>query len=413
MNGPINSDAAPQPEWSGRRTSVLIVAPTQELCDGVRWMLAGPAGIDLATLVADWSSGDPMHAAPMRADVLVAVLGANWEDGLQALAATPQRPPTICVGPSNDARVLRRAIQAGMRDYVAAPYGAPELIDAVNRLAHEQAPVAAPPPEQGRLFAVINVKGGSGASFVAANLAHILAVQRRHDVGLLDLDLQFGALPLAFDLEKRSTLLEALNAASGLDPTALRGYASRHDSGVCVLSAMSEQLVLPWEVSRESLARLVTVMRQTFPVVIVDLPRQIDPLTGSILEQADKVLMVMQQSLAHARDAKRMQRVVTTTLGVPRERLMLVVNRHSEKQSVRGRDVQEAVNPSSMCVLPNDFTTVTEALNIGVPVLDYDREAPITRALEDLAGRLGLPPAEVVGARKRGLREALAHALRA
>jgi pilus assembly protein CpaE len=340
------------------------------------------------------------------------VLGLDWEESLATLGTLSPRPPTVAVGPSSDPQILRRAMQAGVRDYIGAPFTPEEIVESVTRIAREQAPMAADPQSLGRLFAVINVKGGSGASFIAANLAHIVATQRKIEVGLLDLDLQFGALPLAFDLEQRSTLLEALTTTSQIDPTALRGYMARHDSGVCVLSAMSEQLVLPWEVSRDALLRLLRVMRATFPVVIVDLPRQIDPLTTAVIEQADRVLMIMQQSLAHARDAKRMQRVLSTTVGVPRDRLMLIINRHSDKQSVRGRDVQDAVNPSSMTVLPNDFATVSEALNIGVPVYDYDREATNTQAMEDLVGRLGLPA--VVGAVKHGggWRELLAHPLR-
>ena len=408
----MNQEMPPVPPLRPRKTVVLVSGESVNLCEPVRDAFAGHDGIDVMLRVLERAGADPMSSTPIRPDVLISVLGQHSDDTLRALAqSTGQRPPTIVVGSANDPQLMRRAMQAGVRDYVTAPVSAEDLMEAVQRILSEQAPAPAEVP-QGRLFAVVNVKGGSGASFVAGNLAHIIAVQRKCEVGVLDLDLQFGAMPLAFDLEQRSTLIEALNAAEQLDPTALRGYMARHDSGVYVLSAMSEQLILPWEVSREALTRLLQVMRQTFPVVVVDLPRQIDPLTSAVIEQADKVLMIMQQSLAHARDAKRMQRVLTTTLGLPRERLLLVVNRHSDKQSVRGRDVQEAVNPATMTVLPNDFATVSEALNIGVPVYDYDRDAPITRALTDLCARLDLA-ALPAPAPKRGLRSVLANALHA
>jgi pilus assembly protein CpaE len=377
---------------------LLIAGPSAELCESTRQILAAQGDLDVQVQVGELDRVERSAANPPA--VLVALLGTHCESSLAALATAAQRPPTIAIGPSNDPQIMRRAMQAGVRDYIGAPFAVGDLVEAAHRIAREQAQVPAPADGgQGQLLAVINVKGGSGASFIAANTAHIIA------------DLQFGALPLVFDLEQRSMLLEALASSAQIDATALRGYMARHSSGVHVISAMSEQLVLPWEVSRDALLRLLQVMRQAFPVVIVDLPRQIDPLTSAVLEQADHVLMVMQQSLAHARDAKRMQRVLTSTLGLPRDRILLIVNRHSEKQSVRGRDVEEAVKPSSMMVLPNDFTTVSEALNIGVPVLDYDHSSPITAALIALVARLGLAASEPAGMRKRGLRGMFSHAL--
>ena len=50
-----------------------------------------------------------------------------------------------------------------------------------------------------RLNAVINAKGGSGASFIASNVAYILSKETDSKVALVDLDLQFGSVGLNFD----------------------------------------------------------------------------------------------------------------------------------------------------------------------------------------------------------------------
>jgi pilus assembly protein CpaE len=241
---------------------------------------------------------------------------------------------------------------------------------------------------KGMLTAVINAKGGSGASFVAANLAHIAAVQKKSPVALIDLDVQFGALPLAFDLEQRNSLIEALNAADQLDPIALQGYMAKHDSGVHVLSAMSDQLPLPWEIRTEALAQVLALASQNYSTVIVDLPRQIDPLTSLVLSQADHIALIMQQSLTHVRDAKRLLRIITSSLSVPRENVTLVINRYNERDAVRAKDIQDTVNPPSVSMIPNDFRSVSESLNTGVPLLDSARQAPVTKSLQELAAKL-------------------------
>jgi pilus assembly protein CpaE len=393
------------------KITVLINGPTTELSDGIRAMLAEQADLDVTVKISDMPP-DAVVGLATRPDVMVVALGTQWEEGLQSLGAMrpSQRPPTIAIGSFAGPHVMRRAMQAGVRDYLPAPVRAGDLLEAVRRIAREHG-VAPVDPERGTLIAVMNVKGGSGASFVAANLAHIVAARRNIEVGLLDLDLQFGALPLSFDLEQRTTLLEALLASEHLDQVALKGYMARHDSGVYVLSAMAEQLALPWEIPPQALNNLIAVMRQTFPVVVADLPRQIDPLSTAVLDQADKVLMVTQQSLAHTRDAKRMQHVLLNTLSVPRERLMLILNRHTDKQSIRGRDIVETVNPPSMTVLPNDFRTVSEALDVGAPIYDHNRESPISKAMVELVDSLGIKAGTPVAKPRRGLRAALAGAL--
>lgn len=335
-------------------------------------------------------------------DVAVVLHGPRWEDTLRALAARPaaQRPALIAIGSSSDPQIMRRAMQAGARDYFSPPVPPAELLAAVRLIGRERG--SGMPEARGLVTAVINAKGGSGASFLAANLAHAAALSRKTPVALIDLDLQFGALPLAFDLEQRNSLIDALSNAQQLDPLALQGYMAVHASGVHVMSAKSDQLPLPWEISPDALRQLLLLATQSYANVIVDLPRQIDPLTSLVLSQANHVALVTQQSYAHTRDAKRLLRIITSSLGVPRENVTMIVNRYSERDAVRIADIEDAIKPPAMTVVPNDFRTVSESLNTGVPLLDSARHAPVTRVVQALAGKLcGIEAVEEPPARRR------------
>jgi pilus assembly protein CpaE len=380
-----------------RKITVLVSGRDQPAYEAVRRILEGQQDLEV-TQHAENAHLDPLFGQATQPDVLIAVLGPRWEETLRALVARPaaQRPAMIVIGPSADSTVMRRAMQAGARDFFAPPVSHTELLAAVRLVGREKglgAPVA-----KGLVTAVINAKGGSGASFIAANLAHITAVEKKAPVALIDLDVQFGALPLAFDLEQRNSLIEALNVANQLDPIALQGYMAKHESGVHVLSAMSDQLPLPWEIQTEALSQVLSLCAQTYSMVIVDLPRQIDPLTSLVLSQANHIALVMQQSLAHVRDAKRLLRIVTSSLSVPRENLLLVLNRYNERDAVRIKDIEDTVNPPAMATLPNDFRVVSESLNTGVPLYETARQAPITKSMHDLAQKVcGLKVEEPAG----------------
>lgn len=388
---------------------VLISASSPQASQTLQEALSPEAGFELRLHLH--SNGAPMPSSSPP-DVMVVQLEAGEQCVLDAMAATVQRTPTLVICPADSMSLLRSAMRLGARDCLTLPVNARELGEAVRRLAGEQRTLSGP-SSYGTMIAVINVKGGSGASFIASSLAHLSATHQQQEVALIDLDLQFGALPLLFDLQRRSSLLAALSASAQIDEAALRGYMARHDSGVQVLSAMSEQLTLPWELSREALQKVVDVARRSFPLVVVDLPRQIDPLTTAVLEQADQVLMITQQSLAHTRDAKRMQQILLNIVGLPRNRLNLVINRYMERHIVRERDIRDAVDPARLIILPNDYNTVSETMDIGVPVFARSPESEIAHGLQALAGEL-----ELLGSsngsqpRKRGLRAALSDALR-
>lgn len=366
---------------------VLVSGRSAPQCSAVHQLLEGQADVQVTVQVLDAQHCDPLNAPVLRPDVLVAVLDADSDAVLQALAAHPaaQRPTIIAVGPAGNPAMMRSAMQAGARDYFTPPLQQADLLQALQRIKRDVVQGGEKKGgARGQLLAVINAKGGSGASTIAANLAHIAATKSHREVGLIDLDLQFGTLPLLFDLSPPGTLLNVLAAADKLEPRGLADYAMHHRSGVNLISAMSDQMPLPWEVSAQALGRVLDVARLAYDLVLVDLPRQIDPLTNTVLMQADKVLIVMQQSLVHVRDAKRMLRILTSTLAVPSDNIVIVVNRHVERGGLSVEDINEAVAPPCLALLPNDYRAVIEAQNIGVPLYEHDHRSEIARALEEL-----------------------------
>lgn len=397
--------------------TIAIAGRARPALEAIRAQLQGHALLDVRVAPMDPGQTDPLQAHTRLPDVLILVVSSRCQDVLHALSTRypGQRPATIVIGPDGDSSLMRLAMKAGVRDYIGPSVRTEELVDALLKIE------LAPGREEGmdahgELIAVINSKGGSGASTIAANLAHIRACQRRKDVALVDMDVQFGTLPLAFDLSGCQSLLDILAAGSRMDAATLHSLASRHRSGVHVFSAMSEQMALPWELSGQALSDMLDIARRSYDAVIVDLPRQIDPLATVVLEKAEHIVIVVQQSLAHIRDAKRLLKVLTSTLAVPNEYVTIVVNRHVERNAISLRDIADAISPPRLAVLPNDYQSVSQALDVGSPLFELNRDLPITRALSDLLDMLVTKDTEQQQAgqehKPRGLRAVLAHALR-
>ena len=123
-------------------------------------------------------------------------------------------------------------MRAGARDALPEPVAADELQAAINRMLME---VQAEQGTGGKLVAVMNAKGGSGATMLACNLAHQLSIRGGRTL-LLDLDLQFGTVAHCLDVLPTHSHMEVLKQVDELDGIALRGLCSLSSRTQHVLS---------------------------------------------------------------------------------------------------------------------------------------------------------------------------------
>jgi pilus assembly protein CpaE len=282
--------------------------------------------------------------------------------------------------------LLRFAMQAGARDLLSPPYEAQALTGRLVELAREGQ--ATRMENAARLIAFINAKGGSGASFLAANVAAALAGKRGRKTLLLDFDIQFGGLPIYLNMRPGGGLIKALEFSDTLDSAALPGYVQVHESGLHLFSSAKRELVLPDEIAEERIVHLLDVLDSAYQEVIVDLPRRIDRATAAILERLDQVVVVTQQSVTHMQDTKRLLTILNDQLGISTERVRIVINRFSKKSEVRNEDFANAFPGISIENIPSDYAQVSASINLGVAVVEGAARSVLAKTILKLSQTL-------------------------
>jgi pilus assembly protein CpaE len=381
------------------RFNILLVSRSREMLDQLEAALRGRPGLAVHRELVVNGHVDPLHGAQAAPDALVLHLSQNWREELEALVQRPaeQRPALIVLGPAADMNVMRLAMQAGARDFLPVPLVRDDLLEALSRIERDRQSAAQ--TGQGAVTAVVNSKGGSGATLLACNVAHLLSVLSQRRVALVDLDVQFGTLPLYLDLYPQRGLVQALANLDELDAVALDGYMTRHASGVCVLGHSGEDSVHLGEVSGRDIERMLDLLCRSYENVVIDLPRRIDPASVAVFERASQVVVVVQQSVTTLRDATRLLRILRRDVAVPRDRICVVVNRYEKNAPVTLEDIGKTLNCGDLHMVPNDFRTVSDCVNTGTPLYDYAKGTGVTRALMALEARLtGAQPDE-----RRGL----------
>jgi len=309
-------------------------------------------------------------------------------DTIDRLSQSDPDVQTIVISAEQSPAFLVKAMRSGVRE-VLSPTDANALQAAVQRAARKHRLTAA--PRQGEVLAFMGCKGGSGASVLAANLAHILSVRDDRSVALLDLDLQFGdALLMLSDQQATSDVAEVARSIGRLDIELLRSAMVQVSDTLSVLSAPRE-LSQALEVTAAHVAAIIQLARQNFDFVLLDVGRTIDALTLQALDLSSRILPVVQLSLPQLRDAKRLS-TLFRSLDYPPQKIHWLVNRYQKGGDITLESLRLTLGASAIATIPNHYVGVSASVNQGVPIDRLSHNNPVARALAELAQSIA--PAE-------------------
>ena len=373
---------------------IKVVSPSAERAEQVALMVRGSAsGLEVASATAG-PGGLQVAVNGSRPGLLV--LDGIDLSGLDAISHYTHAHPeveTIIISAEQSPAFLLKAMQSGVREVLPTLANAQALQAAVQRVTRKHQPTA--PAHQGEVFAFMACKGGSGASFLAANLAHILSERDGRTVALLDLDLQFGdALMMLSDQRAVSDVAEVARNINRLDADLLRSAMVQVSDTLSVLPAPAE-LSQALEVKAAHVEAIIKQARTMFDFVVLDVGRSIDALTLQALDMATCIFPIVQLSLPQVRDAKRL-RGLFRSLDYPTQKIHWLVNRYQKGGDITLESLEQTLGTKGVKTIPNHFSSVSASVNQGVPIDKLSRNNPVARALLDLAQSV----APVEGARK-------------
>jgi pilus assembly protein CpaE len=302
---------------------------------------------------------------------------------LEALANAHPEIDYVLVGNELSPEFLLRAMRAGVREVLPAPTTPDAVLASLRRLLRKHAPAAAVPAAHGEVIALVSCKGGSGATFVAANLAHLLAAGGRRRVALIDMNLQFGDAALFVSSETpASNVADVARNIERLDADLLRASMAEVAPGLWVLAAPDDPAHAA-DVTPQHVRQIVELAREMFDFVIIDAGRSLSAVTLQALDLADRVYAVLQLTLPFIRDGKRLRNVFRS-LDYPARKIHWIVNRHQKDNQFSIEDLKRTLEIDQVVCLPNHYEAVASAVNQGVPVERIAPNSTIARSLREL-----------------------------
>jgi len=323
-------------------------------------------------------------------DVGVVSLDADADRGLQLVTQLQQASPQcsiLVISSSHDGELILRSIRAGAKEFLTQPVKIEDLIGALERIGNQRYGNMDDRPRGCKSIAVCGATGGVGTTSLAVNLGCALAQQERHSVALVDLDLTLGDADVFLDTIPEYTLVDVAENITRLDFALLKRSLTKHSSGLYLLPR-PVQLQDGALITPDSLLRVIGLLKATFSHLVFDLSKSFNELDMAVLKAADHILMVIQLDLPCLRNVVRLMMSFEELEGV-KEKVKVVVNRVGlDTGQISLKKAQETIGCEIFWQVPNDYRTMVEVRNNGVPLTEQAPRANVTQAIKMLGQAL-------------------------
>jgi pilus assembly protein CpaE len=337
------------------------------------------------------------RAAELQPDIVLMDIHMPDLDGIQAAWLLSSRAPhgaVIMVTSEERIDFLQNAMAAGAQGYVLKPFGKGAQLFETIRDVHRRssarrmqvggAPLdASLRPRIGKRIVVVGPKGGVGSTTLAVSLALLLRERGQAAVALVDADFLTGDTTLHLDLAPKRTILDLVPYIDAVDARLIDQVIAKHRSGLHVLTRPPnpEQAEV---LTAEHVRTILSSLAQMYDEVVIDTALTYDDRMLGVLDLADLYVVTVTPHLGTLRSARHFLHVART-LGYPDDRMCFVLNRASNMFGLSFDDVASVLGSRSILRIPTGGSEVTEAVNVGRPVVLDKPGTPVARALQALA----------------------------
>jgi pilus assembly protein CpaE len=375
--------------------SVVIVATDNEQRAVLQVLVDGTSVARTVHTCASFpvAASDPVarrvHAA--NPDVtLVDIPADNPTLAMRAIELLHQEMPEaaiFAIGNLNQPQIIVNAMRAGAREFIERPTNTTDMLEAFVRLTTAQRR-GRQEGIRGKVFSIINAKGGNGATTVAVNLA--LALQSAYgQTALVDLA-PLGHAALHMNLKPVFNVADATRNLHRMDASLLESFMTRHSGGLQLLAGTNVPAAV--DPSTAEFVRLFDMLVTHYRYVVVDASSRFDAASRLIASLSETVLLVACSDVASLWSAARVQQYLGETGS--RERVRLVLNRFRKVPGFSEADAEAAVGAKLIWRIPNQYFAISGAIDRGTPVMDQ-RNSEIARCFAGLAQELTRNDADV------------------
>lgn len=272
-----------------------------------------------------------------------------------------------------------KALRYGAWDFLPKPIIKTDLsraLKVVNRSVIEE--------NTSKIVTIFSNKGGIGKTTIATNLAVELAKNSSDKVALIDLNLQLGDVSTFLNLNSSFDVAYVIkNLINKKDEKILNAFEKYKDINLYILSDPS-YIEQAESITPQEIEALFSILRKTFSYIIIDMSANIDENSLKILDKSDYIFFTTIVNIPAIRNTQRCLGLFDSRQ-YESDKVKVIVNRFMENDDIKIEDIEIALGKKVYWKIPNNYFSIMEAINKGVPVSEVNSNSNIANSFKDLA----------------------------
>jgi pilus assembly protein CpaE len=319
-----------------------------------------------------------------RPDLLFVELSATSIPAREWMAAVQADglPLVAAVNISADPAQMISALRAGASEFLSLPMN-PAIFDALGRIAARLDSSRPAEAVQGKIIGVVSAKGGCGATTLACHVGLALGqASASRKVLIADLDYQSPAVHRVCHLKPQRRAGETFESVRKLSSSNWSEFFTPLSPSVDVMAGPEAGTTPPEPWRIESLFRHLT---RSYPIVLVDLGRHLNPVAWSFLQHVDELLVATAPDVLALYQTRYILQTLTSR-GFERSRIRLILSMsENTPRDFWIESVEQMFEMRLFGVIPADRATMS-----GIPKdrLVFPADTPFGKAVAKLAARL-------------------------
>ena len=353
-------------------------------------------GIDSVWLEAECSRYDVFGdvLTQTQPDIALVALDSNPPRAIELIGTIHRDHPScsiLVLSSSQEGSLILQAVRQGAKEFLPSPLKLEEFLGALERIRQVVSKNTGSEAVRGsQVITVAGVSGGIGCTSLAINLGCCFTQQPGTSVAIIDLDLALGDADVWLDIIPDYTIHDVADNINRLDYSLLKRSLTKHDCGAFLLPRPVEMEDLP-PIGPDELRRVISLLKATFTHLVIDLSKSFTPIDQAAMEVSDVILVVTQLDLPSLRNAVRLLQYLKRKPGLY-EKVKVIVNRMGlDDKAISLSKALDTLGREVYAQIPNDYGTMVEARNNGVPLITQSPKAKLTKSLIQLAQSLSAP----------------------
>lgn len=373
---------------------VVIVDDIEETRKNIATLLQFNEDIEV---VGEAENGEEaiLIANKLRPDIMLMDINMPVKDGIKAteeISVSFPEVSVIIVSVQGEQEYLRKAMAAGAREFITKPFSGDDLVNTIiktykiNQKRKEQITSKTQEKIKTDIITVFSTKGGVGKTTLACNIAVSIARETGCKVALLDLDLQFGNIGIFLNIPVKNTIVDLVKETNEINSKILDDYMICHYSGVNILLSPTKPEYAEF-ITAAHIEKIIESLKENYHYVIIDTSSNLNEVTLTALDLADKILFVTGLDLPSIKNTKEGLEVMES-LHYSKDKLKIVINKDNEQFGIKVKDFEDTVRYPVWASVPEDQQTVITSINKGFPFVLTRSETKVAKSVLEIVQKL-------------------------